>query len=108
NKCLRGAVTPGGVAHGKGVRMRREIIHFPDMWPEEKTASRGNVVISGYGVGISVWRGRLLIEDGVGRERRRFMVHRATGGLKRLVVLGHTGSISLDALRWLKDVGAGF
>jgi CRISPR-associated endonuclease Cas1 len=31
-----------------------------------------------------------------------------TSGLKRLIVLGHAGTISFDALRWLNDVGAAF
>jgi CRISPR-associated protein Cas1 len=33
-------------------------------------------------------------------------ISRATGGLARLVVLGGSGSISLEALRWLAGVGA--
>jgi hypothetical protein len=28
--------------------------------------------------------------------------------LKRVVVLGHSGSISFDALRWIQDSGAAF
>jgi hypothetical protein len=36
------------------------------------------------------------------------LLHRATSGLKRLVVLGHTGSVSLDALRWLADIKAAY
>lgn len=88
--------------------MRAQGSHFSEKWPEELTATRGNVVISGYGLDVRVWRGRLMVEDGIGNSRRRFLVHRATGNLKRLVVLGHTGSISLDAIRWLHDVGAGY
>lgn len=34
--------------------------------------------------------------------------NRATSRLKRLVVVGHSGSVSLDALRWITDVGAVF
>jgi CRISPR-associated endonuclease Cas1 len=33
---------------------------------------------------------------------------RATCGLKRLVVLGHSGTVSFEALRWLADIGARF
>ncbi len=36
------------------------------------------------------------------------LVHRATGAPARLVVLGHTGSVSLEAIRWLADVGAAY
>ena len=33
---------------------------------------------------------------------------RATAGFKRLVILGHSGIVSLEALRWLHDIGASF
>ena len=33
---------------------------------------------------------------------------RATAGIRRLVVIGHTGVVTLDALRWLADIGAAF
>jgi CRISPR-associated protein Cas1 len=36
------------------------------------------------------------------------MLFRATSGLKRLVVIGRAGAISLAALGWLRDVGALF
>ena len=35
---------------------------------------------------------------------RRF--NRATSGLKRLVVIGHSGFVTLEALRWLKGIDA--
>ena len=59
-------------------------------------------------VDIRVWRGRLRVRDGIGHNRREALVHRATGHLRRLVVLGHTGSISLEAICWLADVGASY
>src|SRR5438093_150412 len=77
-------------------------------WPEEFTPPNGVLVASGYGLRISVWRGRLRVDDGIGANRRSILLHRATARLKRLIVIGHTGSISLDALRWLADVKAGF
>src|SRR5205823_1829092 len=33
---------------------------------------------------------------------------RATARFQRLVLLGHTGFLTLDALRWLADVGVGW
>src|SRR5437867_5109759 len=78
------------------------------IWPEEAKAANGVVVAGGYGIRISVWRGRLQVEDGIGANRRSRLLHRATAGLKRLVVLGHTGYVSLEALRWLADVKAGY
>jgi CRISPR-associated endonuclease Cas1 len=55
-----------------------------------------------------VERGHLCVEDGAGADRRRARFSRAERRLRRLVVLGHVGTISFDALRWLSDVGAGF
>jgi CRISPR-associated endonuclease Cas1 len=77
-------------------------------WPADLTPPRGILVLSGYGLSVSVWRGRLRVADGIGRERREAIVHRATGRLRRLVVLGHTGTVSLEAIRWLADLGAGY
>jgi CRISPR-associated endonuclease Cas1 len=88
--------------------MRPEIIDPAAEWPAEESPRNGVLVLSGYGLSIRVWRGRLRVEDGIGRTRREAVIHRAFGRLRRLVVLGHTGSISLEAIRWLSDVGAGY
>jgi CRISPR-associated endonuclease Cas1 len=77
-------------------------------WPEEAKARNGVVVAGGYGARISVWRGRLRVDDGSGRARRSYLYHRATSGLKRLVVLGHTGYVSLEALRWMADIKSAY
>jgi hypothetical protein len=76
--------------------------------PEEAKAASGVVVAGGYGLKLRVWRGRLQVDDGLGPNRRSRLFHRATSGLKRLVVLGHTGYISLEALRWLADIKAAY
>lgn len=65
------------------------------------------LVVAGYGVCISIQRGHLAIEDGIGGDRRTRRVPRVSG-LKRVVVLGHAGTVSLEALRWIRDVGATF
>jgi len=57
---------------------------------------------------VAVERGHLFVEDGVGDARRSARFPRATRDLRRLVVLGHSGTVSFDALRWLSDIGAGF
>jgi CRISPR-associated endonuclease Cas1 len=77
-------------------------------WPADLTLPNGVLVLSGYGLEVRVWRGRLRVSDGIGHDRREALVHRATGRLRRLVVLGHTGAITLEAIRWLADVGAGY
>jgi hypothetical protein len=61
-----------------------------------------------YGLKMFVNRGHLVVHDGVGRERRILRLARATSGLERLVVIGHTGYITLEALRWIRDVRASF
>ena len=68
----------------------------------------GVLVLSGYGLHVGVERGHLVVSDGIGAERRSAKLSRATCGLKRLVVLGHSGTVSLEALRWLHDTGAAF
>jgi len=68
----------------------------------------GVLTVSGYGLRIAVERGHLVVEDGVADERRSMRFSRVGADLRRLVVLGHTGTVSLDALRWLQDVGCAF
>src|SRR4051812_8410791 len=75
----------------------------------QTTAARdGIAVASGYGLKLYVNRGHLVIHDGVGRERQTRRFHRATSGIKRLVVIGHSGFVSFEALRWLRDIGAAY
>lgn len=74
-----------------------------DLRPRE-----GVLVLSGYGLYVDIERGQLQVGDGVGRLRRAGSLNRATCGLTRLVVLGHSGVISFEALRWLHDIGASF
>lgn len=88
--------------------MRTQATDSLAAWPADLVPPRGVLVLSGYGLDIRVWRGRLRVADGIGHDRREGLIHRATGRLKRLVVLGHTGAISLEAIRWLADVGAGY
>jgi CRISPR-associated endonuclease Cas1 len=68
----------------------------------------GVLVLSGYGLHVGVARGQLTLSDGVGRTRRSGTLAKATAGLKRLVVLGPTGTVSFEALRWLADARVAF
>ncbi len=70
-------------------------------------ARRGILTLAGYGLRIGVERGHLVVEDGIADERRRGRFSRVSK-LRRLVVLGHAGTVTLEALRWLRDVGAAF
>ena len=68
----------------------------------------GVLALSGYGVRVVVERGHLYVDDGIGIDRRRGRFSRVGSAIKRVVVLGHSGIISFDALRWLHDIGVSF
>jgi CRISPR-associated endonuclease Cas1 len=68
----------------------------------------GVVTLFGYGVQVRVDRGHLLVEDGIGAARRHGRFPRVGHGLRRLVVIGSDGMVSLAALRWLADQDAAF
>jgi len=68
----------------------------------------GVLTVSGYGIRIYVERGHLTIEDGIGADRRNFRLPRVGHGLRRLVLIGSDGFVSLSALRWLRDQDAAF
>jgi CRISPR-associated endonuclease Cas1 len=81
------------------------------LWTKAQVAKSDDLgihIATGYGIRIAVERGHLIVEDGLADERRRIRFNRATSRLKRLVVIGHSGSVSLDALRWITDAGAVF
>jgi len=78
------------------------------MRAQGSAAPRGVHVASGYGLKIYVERGHLVVHQGVGRNRSTERFNRATSKLSRLVVIGHTGFITLEAMRWVRDVGASF
>lgn len=59
----------------------------------------GVVTLSGYGITVRVDKGHLILEDGVGSDRRKSRLPRVDHGLKRLVVIGSDGMVSLAALR---------
>jgi len=64
------------------------------------------LALSGYGLRIAVERGHLTVTDGAGRSRRRGRFSRVTPELKRVIICGSSGTITLDALRWLTDTHA--
>ena len=75
----------------------------PEMQPRH-----GVVTLFGYGTSVRVDRGHLVLEDGIGNDRRRARFARVGHGLKRLVLIGSDGMVSLAALRWLADQDASF
>ena len=68
----------------------------------------GVLTLSGFGIKVRMQSGHLEIEDGIGPERRRIRLARVGHGLRRLVLIGSDGFITLEALRWVSDVGAAF
>jgi CRISPR-associated endonuclease Cas1 len=68
----------------------------------------GVITLYGYGIQVRVDRGHLLLEDGIGADRRHYRLPRVGHNLKRLVLIGSDGMVSLSALRWLADQKAAF
>lgn len=68
----------------------------------------GVVTLFGYGIQVRVDRGHLILEDGIGADRRYGRFPRVGHGLERLVTIGSDGMVSLAALRWLADQNASF
>jgi CRISPR-associated endonuclease Cas1 len=72
------------------------------------TPRQGIVTLFGYGIRVQVDRGHLVLEDGIGPDRRNARFPRIGHGLKRLVLIGSDGMVTLAALRWLADQNAAF
>ncbi len=68
----------------------------------------GVVTLFGYGIQVRVDRGHLILEDGIGADRRYARFPRVAHGLDRLVIIGSDGMVSLAALRWLAAQNASF
>ena len=63
------------------------------------------LVLDGYGLSITVSRGHLVLRDGLGQHRRERRLPRAQRTVRRIVILGHTGHLSLEAVGWCTDTG---
>jgi len=72
------------------------------------TPRHGILTLYGYGIKVYVDRGHLIVKDGIGADRHEGRFARVGHGLRRLVVIGSDGFISLAALRWLADQEAAF
>src|SRR5215467_10489145 len=72
------------------------------------TPQKGVITLYGYGASLRVDRGHLLLEDGIGPNRRVGRFARVRHGIKRVVAIGSDGWVSLSALRWLSDQDAAF
>src|SRR5712691_4710215 len=69
----------------------------------------GVLVLHGFGIKIRMYNSHFLAEWGVGLERYQMRLSRVAGRkLRRVILLGSDGYISLEALRFITDVGASF
>ncbi len=64
-------------------------------------------VADGWGLKVTVDGRHLAVSDGMGIYRRQRRYARATHGLARLVIIGASGMVSLEALRWCAGAGVG-
>jgi CRISP-associated protein Cas1 len=71
-----------------------------DLIYDRQPANDAVVIADGFGISVRVRYGQLEIEDGIGRKRRTRVIPATDRTVKRLYVNGHTGSITLEALRW--------
>lgn len=71
-------------------------------------SKHGVVTLTGFGIRVTMQAGHLEIEDRIGPDRRKFRLPRVGHRLKRLVIVGADGVVSLAALRWLADQQAAF
>lgn len=82
--------------------------NFTPLYPPLQVRA-GVLVVDGYGIALRVAsRGKLCVEDGIGRQRRSLVLDRAGSGLERLVLIGHEGFVSLASLAWIRGIGAAF
>lgn len=67
------------------------------------------LVVDGYGVSLTVKRGHVIIEDGIGSTRRTRKIGRVSvrtsNGLARIIVLAASGYISLEVIHWCNALG---
>ena len=86
----------------------RSAFDFSNLRYSTLRPNHGVITLSGYGIGVRVDRGHLILEDGIGTERSHCRLPRVDHRLRRLVVIGADGIVSLGALRWLADQNASF
>ncbi|UJB45727.1 CRISPR-associated endonuclease Cas1 [Streptomyces sp. A1-5] len=63
------------------------------------------LIVEGFGAKLTVERGQLAIHDGFGPHRRTEKLSRIERRVERIIVTAVDGYVTLDALRWCRDVG---
>lgn len=69
-----------------------------------RDSSGAVIVMDGFGVSLTVSRGHLVVADGLGKRRRERRLPRSEREVRRIVIIGHTGHVTLEAIRWCHDL----
>lgn len=79
-----------------------------DLSRKSAVSRLGVLTLSGFGIKVRMRSGHLEIEDGIGPDRRKLRLARVGHGLKRLVLVGSDGFVTLEALHWLSAQDVAF
>ena len=71
--------------------------------PLNSVPRHGILTLVGYGISVTVHKAHLVVKDGIGSERCHYRLPRIGHRLKRLVIVGSDGLLTLTALKWLRD-----
>ena len=94
---LLDATRPSGAAHGTSRSVQDAYARDP--------IEPSVLVLDGYGLRLSVERGQLQLADGLGAHRRTRTLSRAERTVRRIVILGQSGHLTLEALHWSSAIG---
>lgn len=83
--------------------MRGQSTARAELVMERESADDRIWIAHGYGVKLTIDRGQLLLADGVGAYRRERRVPKIDRTLRRIIITGNTGYLSLGALRWCRE-----
>jgi CRISPR-associated protein Cas1 len=83
-------------------------VQQPSTFRKSSISKSGVLTIHGFGIRVRMQSGHLEIEDGIGPDRRKIRLARVGHGLKRLVLIGSDGFITLEALHWFSAQDVAF
>lgn len=66
------------------------------------------LIIEGFGAKLTVEKGHLTIHDGFGPHRRTQKLSRIERRVKRIMWVALDGYVTVDAMRWMNDLGIAF
>ena len=83
-------------------------VSHPSAFRNSTISKSGVLTLYGFGIRVRMQSGHLEIEHGVGMDRHKLRLARVGHGLKRLVLVGSDGFITLEALHWLSAQDVAF